>query len=106
MNTQTNDELVAEIHDAFYSADERLLQEAKDLLANPKVDKVLYAERLNKVGFGLSKPVKEAIDMAEAHGKAGEIIQTIEYYRVRYPNNKFITEVEGKKICEKYGLLL
>ena len=44
MNTKTNDELVAEIHDAFYSADERLLQEAKNLLANPKVNKAIYAE--------------------------------------------------------------
>jgi hypothetical protein len=106
MNTKTNDELVMEIHEAFYSADERLLQEAKDLLANPKIDKALYAERLSKVGFAASKPVKDAIDMAEAHLKAGDTIKTVEYYRVHYPNNKYITAEEVKKICEKYGLLL
>ena len=106
MNTKTNDELVAEIHDEFYSADERLLQEAKNLLANPKVNKAIYAERLNKIGFGASKPVKEALEIVEAHGKAGEIIKKIEYFRVWYPSNKFITEDEVKKICEKYGLLL
>ena len=61
---------------------------------------------MNKIGFGASKPVKEALEIVEAHGKAGEIIKKIEYFRVWYPSNKFITEDEVKKICEKYGLLL
>jgi len=103
---KSNNELVLEIHEAFYSAEERLLQEAKDLLSNPRLDKALYAERLNKLGFGVAKPVKEAIDMAEAHQRAGNTISSIEYWRIHYPNNKFITEAEVKKICEKYGLLL
>lgn len=106
MNTKTNNELVAEIHEAFYSADERLLQEAKDLLANPRLDKAIYAERLGSLGFGSAKPVKEAIAIAENHLKAGDLIKGIEHWRMYYPGNKFITEEEVKRICEKYGLLL
>jgi hypothetical protein len=106
MNTKTNNELVAEIHEAFYSADERLLQQAKDLLANPRLDKAIYAERLGALGFGSAKPVKEAIAIAENHLKAGDLIKGIEHWRMYYPGNKFITEEEVKRICEKYGLLL
>ena len=106
MNTQTNDELVAEIHDAFYSADERLLQEAKVLLNTPQEDKAKKAERINKLGFGSAKPVKEVAGHASKSADASKLIKAIEYWRIHYPNNKFITEPEVKKICEKYGLVL
>jgi len=106
MNTQTNDELVAEIHDAFYSADERLLQEAKELLNTPQEDKAKKAERIKKLGFGSAKPVAEVAGHATKAADASKLIKAIEYWRVHYPNNKFITEPEVKKICEKYGLVL
>jgi hypothetical protein len=106
MNAQTNDELVAEIHDAFYSADERLLQEAKELLNTPQEDKAKKAERIKKLGFVSAKPVAEVAGHATKAADASKLIKAIEYWRVHYPNNKFITEPEVKKICEKYGLVL
>jgi hypothetical protein len=106
MNTQSNNELVAEIHEAFYSADERLLQEAKDLLANPAGDKAAKAERIKRLGFGKAQPVKETAERTALASKASSTIKTIEYWRTYYPNNKFITEPEVKRICEKYGLVL
>jgi hypothetical protein len=106
MNTKTNDELVAEIHDAFYSADERLLQEAKDLLNFPQEDKAKKAERIKKLGFGAAKLVKEVAGHPEKVTDANKLIKAIEYWRIHYPNYKFITEVEVKKICEKYCLVL
>lgn len=97
---------VQEIHNEFFSAEERLLQEAKELIANPQVAKANKAERYTKLGFGSCKPVKEALELADKHLKSKELQKTIEYFQQHYPANKFITEPEVKRICEKYGLLL
>lgn len=97
---------VEQVHADFYSAEERLLNEAKELLKDPQLKKAQYAERVSKLGFTSAKPVKEATDMAQAYLAAEERIKSIEYWRVYYPNHKFITEAEVKKLCEKYSLLL
>src|SRR6185369_14136154 len=96
---------VQEIHNEFYSAEERLLIEAMNLIANPQVAKANKAARYVKLGFGACKPVKDAEEMAKKGLGAKELQESIWYFRQHYPANKFITEPEVKRICEKYGLL-
>lgn len=97
---------VQEIHNEFYSADERLLMEAMNLISNPRAQEVNKAQRYTKLGFGSCKPVKEAEELSAKALVAKELKETIWYFRQHYPQNKFITELEVERICKKYGLLL
>lgn len=99
-------EITAEvIHQEFYSAGEKALQEAKDILAKPSPDDS-RAKRMMKLGFGTTKDCREVKDHEQLRGKSKELIQTILYFQSHYPNNKFITPEAVKEICAKYSLLL
>lgn len=91
-------EVIAEIHNEFDTAGEKLLQEAKAIIAETDCDK---GERLKSLGFSSAKPVQES-NVAKMNKKLAE---TIEYYRQYYPHNKFITEAVVEAICKKYNLL-
>ena len=96
---QDPNEVIEKIHYEFDSASERLLKEAKEIIArNKDADK---GERLKKIGFGSAAPVVQS----EENKQKEKLANQIEYYQTWYPNNKFITESEVKRICEKYGLL-
>lgn len=97
---------VQEIHNAFFSAEEKLLKEAVEIINTPKEAKNIKAAILKKLGFGNSKPVKDASQLQAKQDQAKKIQDRIGYFRQHYPNNKFINEEEVKRICEKYGLLL
>lgn len=95
-----------QIHDDFYGAEERLYVEAIGLSKGVLATKISKAERLKKIGFGKAKPVKECKEQEAKRSVSGHLVKAIEYFRTYYPQNKFITEAEVKKLCEKYGLLL
>lgn len=100
--TETRRKMVAtieKIHSEFDSASEKLLKEAKAIIAkNNKADK---GERLKALGFAKAAPVKQALEnIIKKH-----LSEKIEYYQTYYPNNKFITEELVKQICKKYGLV-
>lgn len=94
-----------EIHADFYSAEERLYVEAIGLRGS-LVTKTDKAKRLEKCGFGKTQPVKDCEQREKKHKVSGTTINVIDYFRTNYPFNKFITEDEVKRLCEKYGLLL
>lgn len=95
--------VIEEIHNAFDNAGERLLNEAKGILAKGfNADK---GERLKKLGFIKAKDAVEAAAKIKEQKEKEELATLIEYYQTFYPNNKFITEKEVEKICKKYGLL-
>lgn len=95
--------IVAEIHEAFDTATDKLLKEAKDILAGSfDIEK---GKRLKKVGFVMAKKVKESENLIRQKNNSENLAKQIEYYKTFYPNNKFITEQEVKRICQKYGLL-
>lgn len=95
-----------QIHEDFYGAEERLYVEAIGLSKSVLTSINDKSKRLQKLGFGKAQPVKDC-EQKEAKRKiSGHIIHTIEYFRTYYPQHKFITEEEVKKLCEKYGLLL
>jgi len=95
--------VIAEIHESFDSASEKLLNEAKAIL-NGSYD-IEKGERLKNIGFVLAKKAVEATTIASQKKKNEELANLIEYYQIHYPDNKFITEDKTKEICQKYGLL-
>lgn len=96
--------LIAEIHNEFDTATERLLAEAKEIISNEDKLKTDKAERLKRLGFSQSKTVTETAEQIKAAKESRKIADLIVYYQTYYPNNKFITEPEVQKICNKYGL--
>lgn len=95
--------LIAEIHNSFDTANEKLLNDAKAILAGSyDIEK---GERLKKIGFVSAKKAVEASSIIAEKEKNEELAKLIEYYQINYPNNKFITEEKTKEICQKYGLL-
>jgi hypothetical protein len=97
--------IVAEIHSAFSIAEEELLQEAQAILDRAKSDEAVeYADRLARMGFTGSKPVR--LLSKEEQAKAEELL----FYKTRYeriaPQYRFITEEKLLSICKKYGLVV
>jgi len=95
--------VIAEIHESFDTASEKLLNEAKAIL-NGSYD-IEKGERLKNIGFTSAKKAVEATELVDKKQKNEELAKLIEYYQLHYPNNKFITEEKVKEICQKYGLL-
>lgn len=95
--------VIAEIHNSFDTASEKLLNDAKAILAGSyDIEK---GERLKKIGFVSAKKAVEASTIISEKQRNEELAKLIEYYQMHYPNNKFITEAKTKEICQKYGLL-
>ena len=90
---------IDKIHNEFDSASEKLLKEAREIIAKNK--SASKGDRLKALGFTIASPVQQS----EENKKKEELAKLIEYYSVYYPNNKFITEEMVKAICEKYGLM-
>lgn len=95
-----------EIHADFYGAEERLFVEAIGMTRGLFTLKPEKAARLQRIGFGKAKPIKDAEDYHKKRGVSEKLIAAIEYFRTYYPHYKFITEEEVKKLCAKYKLLL
>lgn len=113
-NQKTTSELVKEIHTNFYTEVDRLLIDAKNVGSveteyQHLIDK---SKRLERLGFKNSKEVNDArveikrLDNIRNENKKKEnVIKAINYFSIKYPQYKFITEESVKTICEKYGLI-
>ncbi len=97
--------IVEKIHRKFDTASEKLLTEAKAIVAAPVVLETEKIERLNKIGFNAAKPIGDAEKGFKKKEAAKIMIEAIEYYQVYYPSYKFIAEEQIQKICKKYKLL-
>ncbi len=96
---------VQEIHHAFENAGENILAEAQSILKDCETKTIDKGKRLLSLGF---KQSKEAVIYTGIIGKetdAKKISELVIYYKVRYPNNKFITEKQVKSICDKWNLV-
>lgn len=111
---KTTRQIVAEIHENFYTEVDRLLISAKasNSLETDKQDLINKCNRLKALGFTNAKEVKEGELELERLKKLNieneakkEIIEAIEYFRVKYPQYKFITEDSVLNICNKYNLV-
>lgn len=111
---KTTNEIIDEIHETFYTEVDRLLADAKILTSTdtnlqPLLDKY---EKLKALGFINTAECKEAVAeiarlQAIKHENANkeQLTKAVNYFSMKYPNNKFITEDSVKKICAKYSLV-
>jgi hypothetical protein len=116
---QTEEELIAEMHNEFDTAPERLLNEALDIMNEAEGNKVSTEEevldkarRLYKLGFSNTEIVAKMTEIKERNKLQDEIIkqekkraQRIAYYNDQYPKCKYLTIDELNRICKKYGLV-
>lgn len=111
---KTNNEIIEEIHETFYTEVDKLLASAKILncLDTDKNELIEKCERLKSLGFQNTTEIKEAEEELERLEKLSNenqskknLIEAINYFSFKYPNYKFITEESVKKICEKYNLV-
>jgi hypothetical protein len=98
--------VVEEIHKTFMTAGEKLLKEAKEIIANATVKDEEKVNRLRKIGFVNAGQVKQAEVALERKRKAEQNAAIVEMYAIRYPQYKFITEETVKQVCEKYKLVM
>ena len=97
--------IVDEIHNEFFTAGDNILDEAKSLLTQLETHDITKGKRLAALGFGKTREAVAAIETENKLATTKEIAELVVYYKVNYPNNKFITEEQVKAICEKYGLV-
>jgi hypothetical protein len=106
--------VIEEIHETFFTEVDRLLAEAKISKSTETQyeDLLKKQERLKNLGFSQTKEMiaaqaeiarLEAINKENANKET--LIKAIEYFSMKYPTYKFITEQSVKKICQKYGLI-
>jgi hypothetical protein len=96
--------VIEEIHHAFYTEVDRLLESAK--ISNPVNEKIIKkAERLRKLGFIKTKEVEIYIKSKMEEISKNERIELINYFSSKYPLYKLITKESVKSICNKYGLI-
>jgi hypothetical protein len=100
---KNQNQLVAEIHNEFDTAQERLLNEAREIINQTSLNTT--AERLEKIGFVNSDIVVKNRGARRVLAKNVLDAQLIEYYKESYPFQKFITEEELDRICKKYNLI-
>jgi len=110
--TKSDQQIVAEIHNEFDTAQDRLLMAADSLLAelNIPTEKQIVekSERLKRLGFVKAEPVRIAEGTEKRKMKLVETreqAELIRYYKQNYPLNKFLTIGELDRICRKYNLV-
>lgn len=97
--------IVHEIHNEFLTAGDRILDEAKEILAQTNTTSAGKAKRLSALGFVSVPEVVNVKNEEQKIAMSKRMADLVEYYKMNYPHNKFITESAVKQICEKYGLL-
>lgn len=96
---------VEEIHNEFDTACDKLLVQANDIIKEAESKDISKINRLESLGFTNVKQVTEIKPILEKSELSKEQVKLIQDYKVRYPNNKFITEEQVKQICHKYNLV-
>jgi len=98
-------QIVKDIHDEFNIAGERLLQESLEILKKSETVDLDKAHRLNEAGFVNNPLLKQAAKIEEETRSASYIANLVMEYKLKYPNNKFISQDDVEKICKKYNLV-
>lgn len=97
---------VQEIHRDFMCAGDQALEEMNEIISTADRTKIEDYERLSKVGFAKTKKAVEGYFEHTKLQNANALSKRIQDYAQRYPLYKFITDLQVKKLCEKYQLTL
>lgn len=95
---RSQETLVVEIHHEFDAVQDRLLSEAKAVIAKSSEP---LANRLAAAGFVNTPTAKQLPALVQSKEQA----ELIQYYQQNYPFQKFLTEQELDRICKKYNLI-
>lgn len=101
---KTMSEIVEEIHENFYTASDKALVEAKQLLETIQVDE--KALMMKQLGFIQAKGVVENESVVNEQKRLQEEAEIIVHFQQKYPQYKYITVKDTAKVCRKYGLVL
>ena len=104
--TQTNAEVVEEIHKQFYTASDRLVENAEKVLSSLDVTGIEKAGRLAKLGFSNVPQVVDSETQTQLKLEQTQLLELLMYYRRTYPLFKVITKEEVSIICKKYSLVV
>lgn len=104
---RSEEEIIAEIHASFDSAQDDLLRQAEKILSENVIPESqrAKAEALRRLGFSATVDVQKLNEIDRATDKSRRLARDIVYYKQKYPFLKFLTIQELDKICTKYGLL-
>lgn len=106
--------VIDEIHQAFYTEVDRILEDAKVMRAEDPGESELIdkGRRLKALGFTQTVHAKELKELEERNYKAREenknkekVKKAVEYFSQKYPMYRFITREGVLRICGKYGLV-
>jgi hypothetical protein len=98
--------IVDEIHDQFNIAGEKLLIEAKKIIANIQPTNEQKVKALTDVGFRNVKEVVETEAAIKVRKEKEELAVALEYFATMFPQYKFISPDMAMAICKKYDLVL
>lgn len=102
MNQQ---QLIDQIHSEFDTAQDRLLNEANEILSKNCASVVDISERLRAIGFTNTPVAKTGNELKSKIVKSTQEAELITHYKQTYPFLKFLTEDELNRICTKYKLV-
>ncbi len=106
---ENSNALIEQIHEEFDVAQERLMDSASKVLKELNIKTQSGIEdRANlheKLGFVNSKIVAEHKTFSHKLNLTKETAELINYYKQKYPFQKFLTEEELNRICAKYNLI-
>jgi hypothetical protein len=94
------------IHNEFNSTGQRLLDEAKEIVAQSKVINEKKISKLGEFGFRATKEVEDASKIIHQRERKLKLSNALEHFRVHFPQYKFITPDAALAICEKYNLVI
>lgn len=98
---------IEEIHNSFDIASDNALAEAKRILSSinqTQLEKDNFSKLVEK-GFTAHPLVKKILHETEVSQKQKQRALTVEEYRIKYPQYKFIFFDQVTDICKKYGLV-
>jgi len=98
--------VVEAIHREFNLAGDRLLKEAKEIIAGLSITNNDKIQSLKSFGFGNVKEVQETNEKIKIKEKNESVAKALEFCSITYPQYKFITPEVAINICEKYNLVL
>jgi hypothetical protein len=96
---------IEQIHGEFDTAQELILEEAKRIISENKVENVDYIQKMKQLGFVNSDVVKKAEKKQKTVVENNEMAELVMYYKREYPFLKFLTEDKLDEICDKYNLI-
>jgi len=99
---QDTDTIVRNIHSEFDNAADRILAEAKQILATQNNSK---ARLMSELGFTQAAGVADELSINAKKKKADSLSKLVNEYKFKYPKYKFITEEIVGEICKKYSLV-